>query len=285
MWSTKKRRERGGERRRGSPACAIALLSMLASLLIAGCGSSAAPAGKQARVGSASTSTKTTTTTSTSSAGTGNGAGEEAAPSKAQQRAFAFAVNLRAGDLPGFTAKKKEQESESASEKQGGRAFAQCLGISGQEAHESGGADTSSPELERHGGELQRDAIQSTTTLLPSDTAAKLFLAVLAQRKTGTCVSRLLATSLDREVKAQGGSVGAISVKPITAPSNGFGWRASLKFGVAGRSLPVHFDLLGFIEGRAAVTLYVIAFPRLFPPAAERHAVSLLMQRAKANAP
>jgi hypothetical protein len=42
-----------------------------------------------------------------------------------------------------------------------------------------------------------------------------------------------------------------------------------------------HYDFYGFVRGRALVALYTVSVPRPFPPAAERHLLSLLYSRAQ----
>jgi hypothetical protein len=50
-----------------------------------------------------------------------------------------------------------------------------------------------------------------------------------------------------------------------------------------GLRIPVYEDILGFVRGRAEVSLFTFGVPRQFPAALEERLFSLLLERAKAH--
>lgn len=275
-----------------------ALLAVLASVALAGCGSSASPSRVGGRASSSTSTTATAsesvTTSETATTSVAPGTRGEAAPkqegsarSKAQAERFAHAVNLRVGDLAGYAAESEEHERESASGKRATRRFAICLGVNSETGatgpHGSGLAEASSPQLGRKAGELRDEMIQSTVMVFGNAEGPRLLNGLFAQRSAGHCIANYLQAILGSAQLPEELHQGPIEVHQFAAPADAFGWRTSSYFASSRISLPFEMTMLGFSEGRGYVLVFSFALGKRFDPQVERHAVSLLMERARSH--
>ncbi|MHB1469504.1 MAG: hypothetical protein ACYCX7_10140, partial [Solirubrobacteraceae bacterium] len=205
----------------------------------------------------------------------GGGSSGSESSSKAVAKAFVAAVNLKAADLPGFSAEQSSHESNSA----GNSELSRCLGasIGGGEL-----ASGSSPTFSRKGGSVETATVQSNVSVVESEEQAKDELAKLKRAHTGECLARFVESKL-RSTSLSGGKLRGVQPTQIAAPANSFGWRLTALLEIRKVSLPLFLELLGFVEGRAEVALTVFAFPRQLATSEERHLLELLHSRVSAQ--
>jgi len=203
----------------------------------------------------------------------------------AQTLAYARAVNIRAGDVPGFTAaSERDREHESPSEKHFERRFLACAGLPG---HGSGrSTEAGSPTFERKRG-IVSASVSSSVSIAGSPLLASTEARAFAGRRLRACLARAF-DGLMRAERPRGAQVGPVSVKygspPAPGASGSFGLRLTADVTVRSIPIPFYFDLLGFAYGRAEVTLFAIGLPAPFPATLEEELFSLLLRRAKARA-
>jgi hypothetical protein len=280
----------------------VALASVTA-LLLGACGKSGKP-GSVAQASSVTTTTVTSTSTVTSSTSTvTSSTSTSAAPggsthgsssSKEQALAYAQAVNLQASDLPGYAAKAKERKQESATEKRATGQFLACLVDNlGGAAKDSEGAvegavtggsvgEASSPEFERQSNPLESEMIQSSVMVTRSAELPAIIARAFRARGAEECLSRFFRTTFDDSLE-KGTHVGPLAVHELAAPAHAFGWRLISSIQARGLEVPFEMDLLGFSIDRAFVFVYTVSLSHPFNPHVERHAVSVLMARAKSH--
>jgi hypothetical protein len=195
--------------------------------------------------------------------------------------AFVHAVNLRSGDVPGFTSSGK-REHRTAAEKSQQRTLLRCMGATGGVGSL---AEASSPNFERARG-LLKDAVSSSVSVQRTSTASGAELAQLRSGHTRGCLQSYL-DGLFTGPTFRAGHVGHVSIKTGVPPALGtagsFAWRITVPFNVRSIRLPFYLDILGFIDGSAQVMLFSSGFPLPFPAAAQEHLFALLVARAKAH--
>ncbi len=248
-------------------SAAATLVSLAAAGLLAGC------AGKGARTVTVSgqASLAGTPTTPGGAAGT--------TTRKAQARAFARAVNLRAADVPGFKASAKQTaEHQSPAEKRLEERLRGCLGASGAK----GVAEAGSPEFKRALGPFSQ-TVSSNVSVATSTAGAARELKAMRAPGVRACVAHYF------ELILKGKELGHVTIAPVTvaagsppAPgtSGSFGWRFRSGLGIRGVEIPFTLDILGFIYGPAEVTLESFDLPRPLPASTEERLFTLLVQRA-----
>ncbi len=209
----------------------------------------------------------------------GSGSGETA---KARALAFAQAVNLRAGDVPGFRASGKERKLTTPAERQSGVQLQRCIG--GGAAGRALG-EQSSPSF-RRGATIAQQSVSSSVTVARSATIAAKELSEIQSAHARSCFVRYLQ-QLFKGGTAGGTSIGAVSVAHGTPPApNGggsFGLRISTTILVRSVRIPFYMDILGFVSGSAEISLQTSGIPVPFPGAAEQQLYTLLLARAKAH--
>jgi hypothetical protein len=245
-------------------------LALAALLLIAGAGLLSA-CGKG---GSATTSTTTAKAPAHAPA--------SHAPTQAQAQAFAHAVNLRAGDIPGFKASSEKQpKHETAEEKRLQQKLRQCTGANGA----SDLADVASKEFKHPIGPFSL-SVSSGVSVSQSAAAAAAELKALHAHNVRSClaqyVQQVLASHRFGHV-----TVAPVSVAEGSPPAPGmtgsFGWRITSGLEVRGIRIPFYMDILGFVDGPAQVSLESFGIPRAFPAQAEEQLFALLLRRAAAQ--
>lgn len=231
-------------------------------------------------------------TAATSTSGDGSKKSAVPAPgahlSKAQALVLARSINLRASDVPGFTASAKEEKTnETASEKRLEQEMLRCVGASGL----GSGFGKSLAEARSEDFKLERGIINlgvhSEVSVAQSAALASKDLAALRGSRVKACLSHYLNLFFKASVHS-GTKVGQVSIQSGTPPAPGtsgsFGWRISSTFTVRRIPVPFYFDILSFAYGPAEVTLFSSGLPAPFPAKAQENLFSLLVARAEKQA-
>jgi len=247
-------------------------------LLLCGCGGHGAPSSP-----SSTASSSTASAPRRAARRHGRHAGRPAA--RAQTLAYARAVNIRAGDVPGFAvSSERDHEHESSSEKRFERKFLACAGLSGHGSESS--PEASSPSFERKRG-IVSASVSSSVSIAGSALLAETQARAFASGRLRTCLARAF-DGLMRAERPRGAQVGPVSVKygspPAPGASASFGLRVTADLTLRHIPIPFYMDLLGFSYGRAEVMLFTIGLPAPFPAALEEELFTLLLRRAKARA-
>lgn len=254
---------------------AIPVLAVSA-MLLAGCGDAGHTTAKSNADSSAAKAAPAATGKGTPGTPPRAAAGE---PAKA--RAFAIAVNLRAGDLPGFHPS-SEQQHRSAAEKRLEPELAKCVAGSGAKSEAT---EASSRSYER-GASIVTQSVSSQVTVARTSALAARELAAIRGGHLQSCLARYLHQLLASE-DLHGAKVGAVATKQGSPPAPGadgsFGLRFIQTVTLRGLRIPFYVDILGFVKGRAQVSLYTFGVLREFPAALEEQLFSLLLERAKAH--
>jgi hypothetical protein len=242
---------------------AVGLMLLLTGGSLAACGGSTRPA---------------TATSAGAPAGTKTAADKPL--TKRQAIALARAVNLRASDVPGFTASAKEKKQpESVSEKQLEREMLKCVGVLGSD---NALAEASSKDFKFEHGILNL-SVHSEVSVASTPALAAENLAALRGKRVRACLSRYLNRFFKRSA-VRGASVSPVSILSGTPPAPGaagsFGWRITATYTVHGIPIPFYFDILSFAYKHAEVTLFSSGLPEPFPAKAQEKLFSLLLARA-----
>jgi hypothetical protein len=266
--------------------------SRLATILIfiampgflAACGSSSHPT---------STATQTTGATSSGKQSTSKAHTSTVEPlTKAHAIAFAHAVNLKPTDVPGFLATPKhQQEHETPAEKRLERDLAHCTG--GALEERGGLAKVSSKDFKLERGIL-RFSVNSGVSVTRTPAIATRELAAIRSSHVRTCLSRYLKLLLQSQILKEEKSRVTINPNSIslsiahgTPPAPGatgsFGWRIVATIAVHNVKLRFYIDILGFVDGRAEVSLFSSGALRPFPAATQEHLYWLLLRRAETH--
>jgi hypothetical protein len=221
----------------------------------------------------------------------GDGSKKSAVPppstslSKAQAIALARSINLRASDVPGFTASAKEEKTnETASEKRLEQEMLKCVGASGL----GSGLGKSLAEGRSDDFKLERGilnlSVHSEVSVAQSAALAGKDLGALRGSRVKACLSHYLNLFFKASLHS-GTSIGPVSIQSGTPPAPGtagsFGWRISSTFTVRRIPVPFYFDILSFAYGPAEVTLFSSGLPAPFPAKAQENLFSLLVARAE----
>ncbi len=206
-----------------------------------------------------------------------------AASSAAKALAFARAVNLRASDVPGFSVSSESRhERGSAAERRLERELHRCVGSASET---SSLAEASSPQLERKAS-LASQSVSSAVSVERSPAAGAEVLASFRSGRLRTCLSHYFDLLLAGE-SLHRASVSPVSVKHGSPPAPGMTGSFALRFTatitVDHVPIPFYVDILGFVDGPAAVTLLTSGIPEPIPAKLEEHLFSLLVERAKSG--
>jgi hypothetical protein len=197
--------------------------------------------------------------------------------------AFAHAVNLHPGDLPGAVATKPERDAPppSATDKE----FARCAGAPdpGQRI-----VDVRSASFKL--GSALPGEIRSSVEVMPSTSLARESFTAAASSRGRSCISKLLPSLLGRTTRA-GVSYSNVAITPITAPLKGagaFGYEIKVTVttkrpGGKSAQLPFYVHVFEQLDGPAEVGM--TDFAVLHPPssAIEGRVMRLLASRAKSH--
>ena len=252
---------------------AIPVLAVSA-VLVAGCG--AGHAATKTITGSAATKAAPATGAPGGSSAAGSSAAEAA-----KARAFAVAVNLTARDLPGFHAS-TERQHQRAAEKRLEPELLKCEGSAGAK----GTATEMSSKTYERGVSVITQSVSSQVTVARTAAAAARELAAIRGSHLAGCLSHYFGQLLASE-NLHGAKVGPVATKQGSPPAPGadgsFGVRFIETLTLHNLRIPFYVDILGFIKGRAEVSLLTFGVPRQFPAALEERLFSLLLERAKTH--
>lgn len=252
---------------------AILLALVLAGALLSACG-------KGAYTGAASSASTGVTATHGAHAHRGS------SPTHTQALAFAHAVNLTTTDVPGFTPSHKP-EHESAAERRLQQQLRSCGGAGASSLEHSPGAlaEVGSPDFELHRGVLAL-TVSSEVTVAHTPAQAAATLAAIRSPRIRACFSRYLSALLKAQPHT-GATVVGVSIASGTPPApgttGGFAWRVTATLAVRGIHVSFYFDILGFVDGPAQVTLDSTGTVRPFPAKAQEELYSQLLARARAH--
>jgi hypothetical protein len=201
---------------------------------------------------------------------------------KARALAFARAVNLSTGDVPGFTAS-SERERVTPLEKRLEREMLRCAG--------SIGSGKALAEVSSNDFELKHDildlGVSSKVGVAQTSAAAASELAAIRGVRVRACFSRYLGL-LFKGQRFAGATISPVSIQSGTPPAPGtkgsFAWRVTVTFTVHRIRVSLYLDILGFVAGPARVTLFSSGALRPFPAAIQQRLFSLLLARAEAHA-
>jgi hypothetical protein len=216
--------------------------------------------------------------------GGGGGGGHTVAPgpsgamTKAQAIVLARALNLRPEDVPGFGASVPERES--SRDRQVAGELAACAGGVGK-SHQL--AQASSDNFKRGGGLVQ---VSSGVAVMQTPALAEQDLRALRSARGKSCLARILGSYFNGR-QQQGATFGAPTISTGTPPApgtaGGIALRVTLPVTAHGVTIPAYFDLLGFVYGRAEVSLIAVGIPTAFPAQTEQQLFTLLVHRAIAR--
>jgi hypothetical protein len=202
---------------------------------------------------------------------------------KAQAKAFARAVNLRAGDVPGFKVSSEAHEHETAGEKRLEREMLHCVGGAG---FTDGLAEESSKGFKRETSAFAQSVSSGVTVMQTPALAAKELVAIRSEH-VQACLSHYLDLLFKDLKHPRGATTSPVSISQATPPAPGttgsFGWRITAAITERGVTIPFYMEILGFVDGPAEVTLLTSGVPEPFPTATEQRLFSLLVERAKSS--
>jgi hypothetical protein len=251
-----------------------AILVLAMSVLLAGCGGAAHTAAT-----STASSSAATTTPAPGAGSRPGGAPPARSGEAAKARAFAIAVNLKASDLPGFHPS-SDQRHQSAAEKRLEPELTKCVGGSGARAEAT---EVSSKSFER-GRSIVTQSVSSQVTVARTAALAARELAAIHSGHLQSCLASYFKALLASE-DLHGAKVGPVSTKQGSPPASGaqgsFGLRFIQTVTLHGVRIPFYVDILGFVKGRAQVSLFTFGVLRPFPAALEEQLFSVLLERAK----
>lgn len=196
--------------------------------------------------------------------------------------AIARAINLRAGDLPGFTA--QAVTSNPADNEIASRAR-RCPGITDPGGH-PGAVKASSPMFQTGSGATSLQ-LQSNVEIERSSSVVASDLKRVQSEPVQSCLQQVFD---GLSIPASNGvpvTIGGVQVTPLPTSRAGasasFGLRVVMVLSALGRSLPFTMDLFGYSVGRDEVSLVTYAVEQPFPPQAEQRLGALLVTRALAR--
>lgn len=146
--------------------------------------------------------------------------------------------------------------------------------------------------IEMSSGELEREtsagneSVQSEVSVARTPTLAARELAAIrgAASHVRACLSHYL-NLIFKSRKYDGATVSPVAIMqgtPLAPGATGsFAWRITTTITLRHVAIPVHIDILGFVDGPAEVSLFTAGVPQPFPAATEERLFSLLLTRAK----
>jgi len=256
---------------------AISVLLASGGLLVA-CGGSGNTASTPARTSSSATKT------APPRARTPPRSSAASAHARAQALAFARAVNLRAGDLPGFHAS-SEHEHHGAGEK---RLEAELLRCADSAGASRGIAESGSGDFQRRASIISL-SVSSEVSVWQTPALAAKELAAFHSGRLPKCLSHYFSGLLSNQ-QFRGATVSPISTKQGSPPAPGTSGSFGLRFKATvtlrhSIPIPLYIDVLGFVKGSAEVSLLATGLPEPVPAEAEEHLFRLLLARATAHKP
>jgi hypothetical protein len=207
-------------------------------------------------------------------------------PTKAQATAFADAVNLTAGDLPGYTVSPTAESAlQAASES---AELYRCAGVADWRPPV---AEVSSKTFMGSGPEGEEliegeEQIRSSVAMMPTAALAARDLAAIRSKGGEACLEKALSKGAS---EGSGGQTPYVSVSRAEDPlkasdvDGSFEYEMSTSVSQESGATLVHWiDILGFVKGPAEVTLTAGGSSGYVAPETEQHLLSVLFKRAQA---
>jgi hypothetical protein len=264
----------------------------------AGCGGTSSPS-----PGGTSVSPQATARPIANTAGTG-APPARGSSTHAQYVGFARAVNLRAGDMPGFVGKPKKPEHPNLHNKafEADSQYRRCFSI----AKQTKPVFKASSDQFNDVGRLGYASVSSQVEIAPTIATAQRELAAIKKALGDPAAGRCLARVFDRlgtqstpmrtaratvRVTVGGLRLAPLQVGSVTAATDGgvglsLGMHVTYTVSARGRTVTVprslHLDVLAFAVGRGEVTLTTITLGQPFPPEREARLFALMASRALA---
>jgi hypothetical protein len=203
---------------------------------------------------------------------------------RAQAFTYARAVNLRAGDLPGFSA--SEAEAEAPKPGPASLQGARCTGALDPRGRV---AAIDSRMLETGRARSSR-FIRSRIEVWPTH-ADVLFNSTKAHTARGRrCLRSTLEAARARLNRSRRGEIGPFRIAsvPIAVPGLEPSYLTSINETRLRRSgavlIHIYRDIFAFVSGPAEVELEAVGFSRPLAASTEKKALATLLERARANA-
>jgi hypothetical protein len=208
---------------------------------------------------------------------------------KAQARAYARAVNLRAADLPGMNASKPEHEGNAPAHLE--LALAHCDGELNPQLRVLNRVSptfTASAEGENEG---EHEEIHSAIEVLPNQTIAAEHNAAQISPRGLQCIRRFIPASLAKS-DTRRLHYGPVTLHHLPDPLPGVAGSFAVEITTSVIGVPsqiaatpphVYIDVLGFLSGASEINLDAVGFPEPVPEEAEQRLISLLYARAETN--
>jgi hypothetical protein len=205
---------------------------------------------------------------------------------KAQAVAYAHAVNLRTGDLPGFTSSDSETEAPKP-----GRLALEEIRCSGAVNPARRIARLESPEFLAGAG-FNGKITKSSVEVWPTPALAAANNNQSRKSRARDCFVRFLKTLHNRTNRERKGrmQIGPFTIttapNPLPGVSHSFltTINETLLLRTGAVRAHIYRDIFGFILGPAEIELEAIGYGRPFPVSTEAQALRLLLARTKANA-
>ena len=206
---------------------------------------------------------------------------------KAQAVAYAHAVNLQAGDLPGFTSSGSETEAP-----QPGRLALKEIRCSGGASPARRVAAIESTEFLTGNG-LYAEIMKSTVEVWPTPALVALNNGASDKSRARACFVRFLRALHKRINEERKGRrpIGPFTVTTMPNPLPGVGnsfltkINETLLLRTGAVRARIYRDLFVFTIGPAEIELEAIGFSHPVPASTEEHALQLLLNRTTAHAP
>jgi hypothetical protein len=177
----------------------------------------------------------------------------------ASAQKLARTLNLRASDLPGFTAS-SEHKRETLVEKKLDRKLARCMG---RHATSNALAEANSRSFERR-IDVIRLSVSSSVTIVATPAQAAAELKAIRSAHTRVCLTSFLRELLAQQTQG-GTSAKLVSIRsgtPSAAGTSGtFAWRITGAFELHGAKGLFYIELVGFAHGRDDVQMLSFGLP------------------------
>ncbi len=203
------------------------------------------------------------------------------ARTRARAKKLALALNLKASDLPGFTATSGAGH-ETLAEKGLGEKLKLCMG--GAPSSDAW-AKVGSTSFERY-AQAFHASVSSSVTIVATPAQAIAELKALRGEHARACLTSFMRGLLGGQAQ-DGASAKLVAIKgetPLFRDASGtFAWSITGQLTLQGVTAKFYIELAGFAYGHAEVELLSFGLPLPFPGRDERELFSLLLARAQAG--
>jgi len=200
-------------------------------------------------------------------------------PTRAQAAAYARAINLREGDIPGF--KTGSVVKQTAADKRMSASIARCAGAVDPRRSI---VDSGSPDFTRSNGIVHQD-ISSNVQVLPSAGLVAKDIRAVKSARGRRCLERAFGQGFAAK-KIPGVRFGKVSGSSKSVQANGASGSFALRFTITatiqGQKIPYFFDFFGFSLGQTEVSLAALGFATPVSSTDELGLFSVLLRRAEA---